>query len=169
MSDTGTSSVHRCAICGQCIGSVYAIDAYMRLYHTTCLYNGHHTEAAELRQRLEQAERGAAQMHVALSLVSGALCDASDIPVPDEVGYGDAVREITKQRNEAIAKLGTAEAKLRLASAIVDAARNVEKSCDFDVPSGHGDDIHRDDCVACEMDDAIAALDTAIHQGEEGK
>lgn len=42
--------------------------------------------------------------YVALALVSGALCDSGNV-VPYEIGYGDAVREITGQRDQAIAAL----------------------------------------------------------------
>jgi hypothetical protein len=54
----------------------------------------------EAIQRVAELERENALLGGALANVSGALCDASDVVVPDnEMHYGHAVRELTEQRN----------------------------------------------------------------------
>jgi hypothetical protein len=53
------------------------------------------------RTRLDARDLAAnAALQVALNLVSGALCDASTVPVPsDPAQYGDAVRELVAERD----------------------------------------------------------------------
>lgn len=65
-------------------------------------------------------------LKVAIDLVSGALCDASDIPVPTDVlKYGDAVRELTAKRDSLAARAKELEAALRL-QVVIDAAADGE-------------------------------------------
>ena len=59
-----------------------------------------------MQYRAETAESDLDRLHSALKGVSGALCDAATIPVPDdEMGYGDAVRALTKERDALKARL----------------------------------------------------------------
>jgi hypothetical protein len=48
--------------------------------------------------------------HAMLALISGALCDAKDVPVEP---YDEAVRELVRQRDEARRKLANAEADMQ--------------------------------------------------------
>lgn len=58
-------------------------------------------DAIEKEYHRERIECSAAR--VALSHVSGVLCDSGVVVPGDELRYGEAIREIVKQRDEAIA------------------------------------------------------------------
>jgi len=56
--------------------------------------------AGEQRERADAAEAERDRLAIALSNISGALCDAATVPVPDDpMGYADAVRAITAERD----------------------------------------------------------------------
>jgi hypothetical protein len=92
-----------------------------------------------------RADRDAAEG--ALKGVSGALCDAGTIPVPsDPMGYADAVRALTKERDALSARCEALEGALR----------TINEDWDCEGPGaddgGAHDHLH---CRACTAGDAL--------------
>jgi hypothetical protein len=71
------------------------------------------------RARIEKLERERDRLQVALNLVSGALVDSGN-PVPVEAGFGEAVRVIVRERDEARAEIAVDDTLLAERNRLLD-------------------------------------------------